>query len=95
MDKSEIKKEFQERFLALRKIINSWNLISGSPKDEFDTLNHQILSHLYKEADFEKIKLILENTLIVTYGLTVDSEDLNSFSKEIIEWWNLYDSIYG
>ena len=95
MDKNEIKKEFQDRFLALRKIINSWNLIPGSPKDEFDTLNHQILSHLYKGADLEKIKLILESTLITTYGITVDSEDVNSFSKEITEWWNSCDSIYG
>ncbi len=54
MNKNEIKKEFQERFLALRKMLNSWDLISGSPKDEFNSLNHQILSHLYKGADLEK-----------------------------------------
>ncbi|MES1181470.1 MAG: hypothetical protein ABUL44_01615 [Flavobacterium sp.] len=79
----------------MRKIINSWNLIPGSPKDEFDKLNHQILIHLYKGADFEKIKLILESTLITTYGITVDSEDVTSFSKEIMEWWSSCDSIYG
>jgi hypothetical protein len=46
MDKNLIKKEFKENFNDLRKIINSWNLISGSPKNEFDSINHQLLSHL-------------------------------------------------
>ena len=75
MNKNEIEKEFQERFLALRKILNSWDLIPGSPKDELDSLNHQILSHLYKGADFKKIIRVLSSELTVNYGLTTDEEE--------------------
>ena len=52
MNREQIKKEFQGNFRELRKILNSWELIPGTPKDEFDGLNHQILSNLYKGADF-------------------------------------------
>jgi hypothetical protein len=89
MDKTQIKKEFQERFLALRKIVNSWDLIPGSPRDEFDSLNHQILSHLYKGADFEKISRVLSSELTVNYSLTTDNDDIEKLTEEIQDWWNL------
>jgi hypothetical protein len=68
MDRSQIKKEFQENFLELRDVLNSLELIPGSPSDEFDSLNHQILSHLYKGADFEKISRVLYSELTIYYG---------------------------
>ena len=95
MNKSELKKEFQERFLELRKILNSWDLIPGSPKDEFDSLNHKILSHLYKGADLEKVTHILDSELTVNYGLSPKSKDVEKYAAEIIGWWNLSNSMYG
>ena len=89
MNKTQIKKEFQERFFALRKIVNSWDLIPGSPKDEFDSLIHQILSHLYKGADFEKISRVLSSEMTVNYGLTTDNKDIKKLTEEILHWWNL------
>ncbi len=94
MNKSEIKQEFQGRFLSLRKILNSWDLIPGSPNDEFDSLNHQILSHLYKGADFNKVARVLGSELTVNYGLTTNSDDIEKLAKEIIDWWNQNNSIY-
>ena len=64
INKSDLKKEFQERFFALRKILSSWDLIPGSPKDEFDSSIHKITNHLYKGADFEKITRVLSRELI-------------------------------
>ena len=94
MNKDQIKKEFQENFLELRQLLNSWELIPGSPKNEFDSLNHQILSHLYKEADFEKISRVLDSELTVTYGLSYNLDDSKKLATEIIEWWNFKNS-YG
>lgn len=88
MNKEQIKKEFQENFRELRKILNSWELIPGAPNDEFDGLNHQILNNLYKGADQEKISRVLESELTVTYGLYDDETDASEMSSEIIEWWN-------
>ncbi|MDO5981744.1 hypothetical protein [Flavivirga spongiicola] len=92
MNKDQIKKEFQEDFLELRKLLNSWELIPSSPKDEFDSLNHQILSHLYKGADFEKVSRVLDSELTVTYGLSIDLDDSEKIATEIMEWWNFKNS---
>ncbi len=88
MTKEEIKKEFKEKFSDLRKILNSWDLIPGSPKDEFDGLNHQILGHLYKGAGFEKVTRVLASELTVTYGLWTDEDDAKKITTDIMEWWN-------
>ncbi|MHA3047733.1 hypothetical protein JSO59_010315 [Riemerella anatipestifer] len=88
MDKSELKRKYNGDFSELRKIINSWNLIPGSPKDEFDNLSNKILSQLYKQADDEKIFRILESELIVSYGFFRTETDVQNFTRQIIEWWN-------
>ncbi|MEO0331238.1 MAG: hypothetical protein AAF223_06065 [Bacteroidota bacterium] len=95
MDKENIKKEFREKFFELRKILNSWGLIPGSPRDEFDGLNHQLLSHLYKGADFNKIARILDSELTVTYGLSVDEDSTKEMASDIVEWWNSTTRILG
>lgn len=94
MNKELIKKDFKDKFSELRKILNSWDLIPGAPKDEFDGLNHKILSHLYKGADFEKINRVLESELSVTYGLYHDEFSAEEMTTEIMEWWNSTDKIF-
>ncbi|MBK7669390.1 MAG: hypothetical protein IPJ32_19830 [Sphingobacteriaceae bacterium] len=88
MNKDELKKEFKENFRALQKIINSWELIPGSPSDEFDALNHKILSHLYKGSDTDKISDVLYSEIVVFYGLDIEKEETEKFASEISEWWN-------
>lgn len=88
MEKNELKKIYEDDFSQLRKIINSWNLISGCPIDEFDSLNNKILSQLYKDSDEEKIERILQSELIVTYGLFGNEFDSEIFVNEIMTWWN-------
>lgn len=88
MDKKDLKRIYDGDFSQLRKIINSWNLISGSPVDEFDSLNNKILSQLYKNGDAEKIDRILQSELIVTYGLFSNEFDSEVFVNQIMNWWN-------
>ena len=92
MNTDFLKKEFRDRFYELRKIIKAWDLLPGSPGDTFDTLNHQILGHLYKGGDLEKITRVLHSELIVKYGLSPDLEDAEIFAAEILEWWNMKNS---
>ncbi len=93
MNTNDIKKEFQGRFLELRKLFNSWDLLPGWPKNAFDALHHQILGHLYKGGDLEKITRVLHSELIVHYGLSPAIEDSEKRAREIIEWWNLKNSM--
>ncbi|QQR55566.1 hypothetical protein IPG41_03360 [Candidatus Peregrinibacteria bacterium] len=88
MDKNEIQNDFKSNFLQLRKIINAWNLIPGSGKEEFDSLNQKILSNLYRGADADKIKRVIESELCVNFGFFIDEFDSEKMSLEIIEWWN-------
>ena len=70
MNKEDLEREFKGRFLELRKIINSCNLLPNTSCDEFDALSHKILNNLYKGADFEKIKRIMDSNFIAYYGLS-------------------------
>ena len=72
----------------LRKLINNWDLIPGAPSDEFDALNHKILSHLTKGADKDKLFRVLKSELITYYGLDPVDNDVHQLTDEIIDWWN-------
>ena len=88
MNKKEISREFNVDFSELRKIINSWNLIPGSPSDEHDSLNHKILSQLYRVADNDKIGKVIESELIVNYGFFRHEINVKKYAFEILDWWN-------
>ena len=83
----ELKRKFQFQQKELRKIINSWNLIPGFPTDEFDALNHKILSHLGQQLGIEKLEKVIHSELITYYGLSVDSEESKELASEVWDWW--------
>jgi hypothetical protein len=86
--KSEWKREFKFQEQEIRKIINSWNLIPGSPADEFDALSHVLLSHLGRKSDREKIENVIYSELITKYGLDVEHTQAQEFATQVLEWWN-------
>jgi hypothetical protein len=71
----------------LRKLINKWDLISGAPADEFDSLNHKILSHLNRGADKGEVFNVLRSELISYYGLSPTDNDVEQITEEIFAWW--------
>ena len=83
------RKDIDNNFLELRVIINSWNLIPNSPKDEFDSLNHKVLSHLYKNAGYEKIKQIIESELCANFGFFINEFESDKMANAIMNWWNI------
>lgn len=74
----------------LRQLINNWNLIPGSPKDEFDLLNHKLISLLTKGADTQKIYNVLRSELITYYGLSPSAIELRKFANDVFNWWEFY-----
>ena len=85
--KSDLKREFKFQEKELRKIINSWNLIPGSPSDEFDALNHKLLGRLGRENGKEKIEKVIYSELIAYYGLDIKQTDAEEFATQILNWW--------
>ncbi len=84
---TKLKKRYKIHFSSLRDLINSWNLIPDSPSDEFDSINHMCLSLLYRGADEFKLGESIHRELTTNYGFSMDKEESDTLSKEIIEWW--------
>ena len=87
-DNSKLKDLVKSWERDLNKIIVNWDLIPGSPKDEFDSLTDKVIGHLTKGTDKEKIYDILESELIIRYGLSPSEIELEQFTTEIIDWWD-------
>ena len=85
---SRLKKEYKHKFSELRQIINGWNLIPDSPEDEFDSINHLLLSQLYKGSDKFKMTKVLHHELTVNYGFAAEFLDIDNILNEVIMWWN-------
>ena len=82
---ADLNTEFKYQVKELRKIINSWDLIPGSPTDEFDSLNHKLLGHLGRSADEGKITGVIHNELIVIFGLTIKQSKSKDLAAEVME----------
>lgn len=87
MNASIKQSEFNMHFDQLRKIINSWELIPGAPIDEFDALNHKVLSQLIQGTDFMEIKKVIEHELTQYYGLVSREFNSQEIINQISEWW--------
>jgi hypothetical protein len=87
-DSSELKDLVNSWEVDLNKIILNWDLIPGSPKDEFDSLTKKLIGHLTRGAKKEKIYDVLNSELVVHYGLSPNEIELEQFTTEITNWWN-------
>ena len=88
MDRRELLMKYNGNLSELRNIMKSFQLIPNAPIDEFDKLNHKILSHLDSGANEKKIGNILQSELIVTYGLYSTEFDETIIADAIVKWWN-------
>lgn len=86
--KSKLNKEYKRKFSELRDIINSWELIPDSPADEFDSINHLLLSELYKGSDKVKISKRLTFELNDNYGFNSNDDEIAKMTTEVIAWWS-------
>lgn len=83
-----MKSQFYHWEMDLRKLLNNWDFMPDAPSDEFDDLNHRILSHLNKGADKEKLFRAIKSELITYYGLDPVDNDVHQLTEEIVNWWN-------
>lgn len=83
---TKLKKRYKVHFSSLRDLINSWNLIPDSPPDEFDSLNHMCLSLLNRGGDEFKLREAIHHELSVNYGFSMDKQDSELLTKQVIEW---------
>ena len=85
--KNELRHKIHFLEKKLRKLINSWELIPGSPSDEFDELNHKILSALMNNKGEQKIKGIIQSYIAVDLGMFTNQDEIETKYDQIITWW--------
>ncbi len=92
---------FQKQESELRDILNEWDVLGvigaqddGGPFDEYDDLNHWILSALHKGTDDEEVKAMLKKSLREHYGLPLEPTGLELTLQKIFVWWQKY-KYYG
>ena len=80
-------REFKEEEQVVRTILNDWDPISGSPKDEFDCLVHRILSNLHQIGQKEKLLELIQDQLSNHFGLDLPQDQISNTAKKIWTWW--------
>ncbi|CAA7385718.1 hypothetical protein [Chryseobacterium fistulae] len=79
--------EYNSNFNDLKKLIILMELVPDFSKSQFEILTEKILKLLESGAYSEKIKKIIENELIVNYGLYSDEFDAPTITNNIMKWW--------
>ncbi|MEM6718542.1 MAG: hypothetical protein AAF611_04415 [Bacteroidota bacterium] len=85
---TKLSKAYKRKFVELRAVINAWELIPDAPEDEFDAIDHLLLSQLYKGSDAFKIAKALKFELNHNYGFSVADDAVANMVTEVIAWWN-------
>lgn len=80
--------KFEGEVKELSKLIKSWNLVSSSSTNQFDTFSNKLLDRLYAGENSIKIKGTIESELCVTFGLYSDEFDADVLTNQIIAWWD-------
>ena len=83
------KRRFNREEQFVRGALNEWDLIPGSPEDEYDCLVHHILSALHAGANQEDLEMLIEEEMSNHFGLsaTKSTETDLAVARTILEWW--------
>jgi hypothetical protein len=91
MNKSILKTQFKSDYSALKGILNSHDIIGfmpDLPDDEYDCVNHGLLSLLNKTNNLDSIKGFLKSEIKEHFGLNNNQDFIDKLATEIFDWWN-------
>jgi hypothetical protein len=71
----------------VRDVLNNWNPIPGSPKDEYDCLVDHIVSALHRGVDAPDLSKLIESEFHEHFGLPVEPQDVRSVAVTLSDWW--------
>jgi len=78
-----MKKDWKHNFNAIRKIINDWDPIGGTPEDEYDDLVFGLQSRLTNETSEDDLEKYVHDYLNNYVGIDVTIEEIKIRLKEI------------
>jgi hypothetical protein len=73
---------------SVRRILNAWDPIPGSPEDEYDCLVDHIVSALYRGiADTQSLAMLIESELMHHFGIKETESTISEVASEIAAYW--------
>jgi hypothetical protein len=87
----DLKAQFKADFSALKEILNKHDIIGFMPDlpvDEYDCINHSLLSLLNQNKDLESIKELLKLEITEHFGLNNGQKFIDYLAIDIFDWWN-------
>ncbi len=78
----------QHNINALSKIIYQTNIMPSGKSDSFKKLSEKLILDLQNGYELEKIKRVISSELIVTYGLSVNENDVEEISELVCSWYD-------
>jgi len=83
------KKVIKLEIKAIRRILNAWDPIAGSPEDEYDCLVHRIISDLHsgiiKPSDIARI---IKSELKDHFGISKTDAEIFKVAENISLYWS-------
>lgn len=79
--------EHNSRLILLNKFLYSMNLIASASKNSLMHFAEKLLQQLEKEAEYDKLKAIIEWELCVSYGLSLDEFNSEKITHDVFDWW--------
>ncbi len=87
----DLKAQFKADFSALREILNKHDIIGfmpDLPEDEYDCINHSLLSLLNQNWDLDSLKGLLKSEIAEHFGLNNGQKFIDELAIDIFDWWN-------
>lgn len=89
-NKDILKVQFNSDFSSLREILNQHDIIGlmpDLPVNEYDCINHSLLSLLYQNKDLDSIKRLLKTEINDLFGLNNNQVFIDKLATDIYDWW--------
>ena len=83
--------QFKADEAKVRAMLNEWNLIAGSPDDEYDCLTHCLISHLHRGARRQQIAVVIKRHLSQHMAINAPQKDIDRVAELIWAWWEKRD----
>ena len=82
-----IKDRLRTEASHVRDVLNEWNPIPGSPRDEYDCLVDHIVSALHRGVDAPELVKVIESEIHDHFGLPVERGAVQSVAGTLTDWF--------
>jgi hypothetical protein len=81
------KKQVKSEVSEVRRFLNDWDPIAGSPAEEYDCLVDKIVSALHQGVSETDLIELIQGELRGHFGISEPANNVANVSHRIISWW--------